>query len=159
VKDNRYKILIIFALFWIIADQLSKWLIVHNLPLHEGFVIIPQCANIVHVRNYGAAFGFLNNPDTDWQFWFFVCVTLFALGIILHFMRKMPYSKILSFGFACILGGAVGNFADRVRLRYVIDFIDIYYDKWHWPVFNVADIAICFGTLIIAYIFYKEPKR
>lgn len=159
MKDNRYKILIIFALLWIIADQLSKWLIVRNLPLHEGFAVIPHCANIVHVRNYGAAFGFLNNPETDWQFWFFVCVTLFALGIILYFMRKMPYSKILSFGFACIVGGAAGNFADRIRLRYVIDFIDIYYDKWHWPVFNVADIGICFGTLLVAYIFYKEPKR
>lgn len=159
MKDNRYKILIIFALFWIIADQTSKWLIVRSLPLHEGFAVIPYCANIVHVRNYGAAFGFLNNPETDWQFWFFVCVTIFALGIILYFMRKMAYSKILSFGFACVLGGAVGNFIDRLRLRYVIDFIDLYYDKWHWPVFNVADIGICFGTLLIAYIFYKEPKR
>lgn len=159
MKDNRYKILIIFALFWIIADQASKWLIVRSLPLHEGFAVIPHCANIVHVRNYGAAFGFLNNPETDWQFWFFVCVTIFALGIILYFMRKMAYSKILSFGFACVLGGAAGNFIDRVRLRYVIDFIDLYYDKWHWPVFNVADIGICFGTLLIAYIFYKEPKR
>ena len=152
MKDNRYKILIIFALFWIIADQFSKWLIVRSLPLHEGFSVIPYAANIVHVRNYGAAFGFLNNPGTDWQFWFFVGVTFFAL-------RKMPYSKLLSFGFACVLGGAIGNFIDRLRLRYVIDFIDLYYDKWHWPVFNVADIAICFGTLIIAYIFYKEPNR
>lgn len=159
MKDNRYKILIIFAMLWIIADQISKWFIVNNLPLHEGFAVIPHCANIVHVRNYGAAFGFLNNPETGWQFWFFVCVTMFALGIILYFMRKMPYSKILSFGFACILGGAAGNFIDRVRMRYVIDFIDLYYDKWHWPVFNVADIGICFGTLLIAYIFYKEPKR
>lgn len=159
MKDNRYKILIIFAMLWIIADQTTKWLIVRSLPLHEGFAVIPYCANIVHVRNYGAAFGFLNNPETDWQFWFFVCVTIFALGIILYFMRKMAYSKILSFGFACVLGGAAGNFIDRLRLRYVIDFIDLYYDKWHWPVFNVADIGICFGTLLIAYIFYKEPKR
>lgn len=158
-KDNRYKILLIFALFWVIADQASKWAIVRNIPLYDGVAVIPHCFNIVHVRNYGAAFGFLNNPDTSWQFWFFVCVTLTALWIILYFMRKMPYSKLLCFGFSCILGGAAGNFIDRIRLRYVIDFIDIYYKQWHWPVFNVADIAICLGTLIAAWIFYKEPNR
>ena len=158
VKDNRYPILIIFAVLWIIADQASKAAIVRNIPLYDGFAVIPFF-NIVHVRNYGAAFGFLNNPESSWHIWFFVSVTMAALGIILHFMRKMPYSKILSFGFACILGGAAGNFIDRVRLRYVIDFIDLYYKEWHWPVFNIADIAICFGTFLVAYIFYKSPDR
>lgn len=156
-KDNRYNILIIFALMWIIVDQSTKWLIVRNFPLYDGFAVIPHFFNIIHVRNYGAAFGFLNNPETDWQFWFFVLVTVFALWVIVYFMRKMPYSRMLSFGFSCILGGALGNFIDRVRLRYVIDFLDFYYKSWHWPVFNVADIAICLGTVLVAYIFYKNP--
>lgn len=158
VKDNRYTILIIFALLWIVADQITKYVIVRTLPLYDGFSVISGFFNIVHVRNYGAAFGFLNNPNIAWQFWFFVFVTFIALGIIFYFLKKMPYSKVLTFGFSCILGGAIGNFIDRVRFRYVIDFLDFYIKSWHWPVFNVADIAICIGTMIVAYLFYQDGR-
>ena len=129
------------------------------IPLHDGFSVINGFFNIVHVQNYGAAFGLLNNPETNWQFWFFFTITLFIVGFILHLVKNSPYDGLLFLGFGLILGGALGNFIDRVRLRYVIDFLDFYIGAWHWPVFNVADMCICVGTGFVAWIYYLEAKE
>lgn len=157
-KDNRFKLLFTLAIICIFLDQITKFLIVRTIPLRDGFSAISGLFNIVHVQNHGAAFGFLNNPDTDWQFWFFFVITIFVIGFILNLVRKSPYDKLLFIGFGFILGGAIGNFFDRIRFRYVIDFLDFYIGSWHWPVFNVADICICIGTAFVAWVYCFEAK-
>ncbi len=158
-NDNRFQLVSTLAFTCIIVDQVTKLFILRAIPLHEGFSVIPGFFNIVHVQNYGAAFGFLNDPKTDWQFWFFFTVTLFVMGFIFSLIRKSPYDKLLFWGFGLITGGAIGNFIDRVRFRHVIDFLDFYISSWHWPVFNVADICICIGTACVAWVYYFEAKE
>lgn len=158
-KDNRFKIVLIIAIICVILDQITKYLIIENIPPYDGFNIISGLFNIVHVKNHGAAFGFLNDPSTDWQFWFFFGVTVLVLSFIINLIRTSAYNLILFWGFALIVGGAIGNFIDRVRFRYVIDFLDFFIGKWHWPVFNVADMCICIGTFIVAIVYYYETKQ
>ena len=158
-KDNRYKFILKIALVCIFLDQITKLFIVSTIPLHDGFPVISGLFNIVHVQNYGAAFGFLNDPQTNWQFWFFVVITICVIGFILNLVKHSNYDKLLFLGFGLILGGAIGNFLDRVRFRYVIDFLDFYINTWHWPVFNVADVCICIGTACVAWVYYFEKEE
>ena len=158
-KDKRFKFLLALVLICIFFDQITKLFLIRAIPLHDGFSVISGFFVIVHVQNYGAAFGLLNNPETDWQFWFFFTITIFIIGFILNLVRESPYDKWLFIGFSLILGGALGNFIDRVRFRYVIDFLDFYIGTWHWPVFNVADMCICVGTTLVARFYYFEAKE
>ncbi len=158
-KDKRYSFILIVSLICILLDQLTKTIIIKNIPLYGGFSVIPGFFDIVHVQNYGAAFGFLNNPETDWQFWFFAAITVFMLGFVYNIIRKSPYDKYLFLGLALIIGGAIGNFIDRLFYRYVVDFLDFYIGNLHWPVFNVADICICLGTGLVILVYYFEAKQ
>lgn len=157
-KDNRFKIILILTVICVFLDQITKLLVLRTIPLHDGFPVISGLFNLVHVQNYGAAFGFLNDPQTDWQFWFFFVITIFIIGFILNLVKNSNYDKLLFLGFGLILGGAIGNFIDRVRFRYVIDFLDFYINTWHWPVFNIADICICVGTAFVAWVYYFEKE-
>lgn len=158
-KDKRFVLLAVLALICVIVDQFTKQLVMQYIPLYDGFSVVDNLFNLVHVRNYGAAFGFLNSPTTDWQFWFFTVVTILAVLFILHVVRKAAYDRLLIIGFGLILGGAIGNFIDRIQYRYVIDFLDFYIGKWHWPVFNIADSTICIGTIIVVIIYLKDTKN
>ena len=140
----------LIAALVIAADQATKWVILKSVAYMESIPVI-GFFNIVHVRNRGAAFGFLNNADTDWQIMFFLATTAVALCVIvwlaLH-TEKHDRASLISLG--GIAGGAIGNAIDRVRLSSVVDFLDFHYAGWHWPAFNVADIAICLGAACIA---------
>ena len=160
--DARYRIMFGCALAAFLADQLTKAAVTAVLPLYSGITVVPGFFDLVHVLNRGAAFGFLNRPDTDWQFWLFLLATLVACGLILSMARTARYSVMLFCGFGLILGGAVGNLADRIRLRAVIDFMDIYLGRWHWPAFNVADMAICIGVVLAGLALWRgsgAPSR
>ncbi|OBQ55684.1 signal peptidase II [Halodesulfovibrio spirochaetisodalis] len=146
---NRYLIVYGIGLFSVIADQFTKWLTVQNIPLWSGFPVIPGFFNLVHVLNRGAAFGFLNNTETNWQIWLFSGAAV-AACIAVHLMtRSAKPNKLLFTALGLILGGAVGNLIDRIRIGAVIDFLDFYYKNYHWPAFNVADICICVGAGLI----------
>lgn len=143
---TRYLIVYGIGLFSVIADQYTKWLTVQHIPLWSGFPVIPDFFNLVHVLNRGAAFGFLNNTDTNWQIWLFGGAAV-AACIAVHLMaRSAKHNKLLFTALGLILGGAVGNLIDRIRIGAVIDFLDFYYKNYHWPAFNVADICICVGA-------------
>ena len=153
----RYRIILGLAAFIAALDQLTKFAVERNLALYE-VVPVTGFFNLVNVRNYGAAFGFLNDPEMNWQFWFFLAATLLAAGIILYIAKQAAdKDKPLFFALGCILGGAVGNLVDRVRYRAVVDFLDFHYAGWHWPAFNVADIAICIGAGLTAFLIWRYP--
>ena len=151
----HWRLLAFLALIWLLVDQATKHLAVKHLAGMPPKVVIPDFFNLILVHNRGAAFGFLNDPAIDWQFWLFLGATLIGCGLVIYLMRSTPPSRLLTLGLAGILGGALGNLIDRVRFRAVVDFLDFYYGQWHWPAFNVADIGICVGAVLVLLIIWK----
>lgn len=141
------------------ADQLSKWALARALPLNGSITVIPDFFDLVNIRNRGAAFGFLNRPDTDWQFWLFLAATGLAVWAIAMLARESRDDQLLLAGLGLVLGGALGNLVDRLRFRAVVDFLDFYWGQWHWPAFNVADMGICAGALLTLLAFWRQARR
>ncbi len=161
-KEKKYFRLVIVAGLVVVIDQISKVIIFEILPLYGTVSVIPGFFNITHVHNPGGAFGFLAGHSEAWRHFVFLFISGLAIGLIIYYYHKTPNSYILlSFGFALILGGAIGNMIDRVRLGVVIDFLDVYIGNLHWPAFNVADSAISIGITIFIYhlVFKKLPDK
>ena len=152
----RYKIILGLALALAALDQWTKHLVVTGIAPHES-IGLTGFFNLVHVRNLGAAFGFLNDPSIRWQMWLFMGVAVLAAVIIFWIAKSArEEERMLFVGLGSILGGAVGNAVDRVRLGAVVDFLDLHYAGWHWPAFNVADMAICFGAGLTALLVLRN---
>ena len=112
--------------------------------------------NINYVRNEGAAWGFMANMNDTYRVPFFFAITIVAVMFLFYYFRMTPPEhRIVRYGLALVLSGAIGNFIDRVRLGYVIDWIDVHWDLLGWryffPNFNVADSAICIGVFLLLY--------
>ncbi|GLZ89595.1 lipoprotein signal peptidase [Metapseudomonas resinovorans] len=140
------------GLWWGIAaalavlDQGTKFAIEQLYELGSSLALGPFF-NLVHVRNTGAAFSFLADAG-GWQRYFFVVIALaVAVTLILMLRRARPWHEALAY--SLILGGAVGNLIDRSVRSYVVDYLDFHYQGWHWPAFNLADVAIVGGALLM----------
>jgi signal peptidase II len=138
---------------WIIAiDQLSKALVVAFLPLYESRTVIPGLFDLTHVRNEGVAFGILNANELPYKAVVTTGLALIALCGIAWYARQVRHDeRFARFGLALILGGALGNLIDRVRLGYVVDFVDVYWQQWHFWAFNVADASITIGAVLVFF--------
>ena len=157
---RRYTLLGGMAALAFALDQASKWWIMAFLPEYRTITVIPGYFDLINIRNRGAAFGFLNRPDIEWQFWLFLAATVVAVGAILALARNARYAPLSFAGLGCILGGALGNLADRLRFRAVVDFLDFHIGALHWPAFNVADTAICIGAFLVCLMMWrKEPEK
>ena len=158
--NARFRLLGVCALLVFLLDQASKWLIVHNIPEYHSVTVISGLFDLVNIRNRGAAFGFLNRSDIEWQFWLFLAATVLACIAIFIVVRGLKEkASLLVIGLGGILGGALGNLTDRLRFRAVIDFLDFYWKDWHWPAFNVADSAICVGAFLVCLVLFFERKE
>jgi len=147
MKSNSLKWLWLSILV-LILDQLSKFYISHEFRLYESLQIIPG-VNITYVQNTGAAFSFLRDAG-GWQRWFFIAVSSGVSLTLIIWLYKLPGTRRwMAIALSLVLGGAVGNLTDRILYGYVIDFVDVYYQKWHWPAFNVADSAISIGVIML----------
>ena len=134
----------------IVADQATKLAVLHSLQLWERVAVIPGLFNLVHFRNRGAAFGLLDSPELAWQNGFLIGVTCLALCLILYMLLASRKRDVwFCLGLGAILGGAVGNLVDRLRLGMVIDYLDFYLGSLHWPAFNLADTAISLGAVTV----------
>ncbi len=153
---RKYLWLTLIAGGIVIADQLTKLLILREVGLHASIPVIPGFFHITHVQNPGGAFGFLANQGALVRGILFLAVSTLAVGLVLWFYHKTPPThRWLANGFALIIGGAVGNLIDRVRFGKVIDFLDFFIRDWHWPAFNVADSAITVGiTIFIIHVIW-----
>lgn len=141
-------------------DQTTKWLVHHGMELHQSIQIIPGLLNLTYVRNTGAAFGLLAAPSPGLRTATLAAFSAIAIGVILWvWVRSRVAPGLFVCCLALILGGAVGNLVDRIRLGEVIDFVDVYWRSYHWPAFNAADSAITVGVglLIIHLLFRKAP--
>jgi signal peptidase II len=131
-------------------DQLSKWLVPRFLPLHDFRPLIDGVLSLSHVRNRGAAFGILSEADLPYQGVIFSVVSLLALAAIAMYSLRLPsMSRLPQTGLALVLGGALGNLMDRMRLGYVVDFIHVYWKQFQWWDFNVADSCISIGVALL----------
>ncbi len=142
----------------VLVDQVTKALVLAYIPLHEGFAVIPGFFNLAHVRNPGGAFSFLAGGDSPMRHYLFLAAGVVALGLILYFYSQTPAThRFLKLGLALIFGGAIGNMIDRLRFNEVVDFLDFYVGKAHWPTFNIADSGVTVGVVIfLLHIVFKK---
>jgi signal peptidase II len=145
--SKSFSVWICIALLVVIIDQLTKLITVHYIPELSSHPLT-SFLNWVLVYNPGAAFSFLAGGD-GWQKWFFIVLGLIATCVMIWLLKRHSNQKIFSFSIALILGGAIGNLIDRFTHGAVVDFIDVYYQQFHWPAFNVADSAITLGTALL----------
>lgn len=144
---KTYWIFALISTCVIAADQATKWMVMRCIPWNDGINVLPGLVNLVHVRNPGAAFGIMSQ-NTGYLRWFFlVAVAVAALLILLCLIvRATRLDGYLLTAYALFFAGAAGNLIDRLRYGEVIDFIDVYVGKYHWPAFNVADSVLCAGV-------------
>ncbi|TNF05978.1 MAG: lipoprotein signal peptidase [Gammaproteobacteria bacterium] len=136
------------ALVVIVLDQWSKQLVSSLFQYGETLSVLPFF-NLTLVHNLGAAFSFLSDAG-GWQRWFFTLLGfIVSLFIVFWIWKIKPPQKLLGLALALVLGGALGNVWDRLTHGYVIDFIDVYYQGYHWPAFNIADSAITCGAILL----------
>lgn len=149
IKINRYYVLyLMLAVMVVFLDQLSKHWILHNMEFQQSLPVLPVFA-IVHARNYGAAFGFLNDAG-GWQTVFFSLIALGVSGVLLLWLKRIAaIERQLSLALALVLGGAIGNLIDRLQFSYVVDFLLVHYNGWQFPAFNIADSAITIGAILL----------
>ena len=145
------------VIFWftlllvVLADQISKWLVVSNFYLGESIQILGSWLHFTYIINNGAAFGIFAG-----KMWMFILLSLFIAGGIIYYLfaYRPPWGIQLFTGL--IVGGAIGNLIDRLSRTGVVDFIDL---GW-WPVFNIADSAVCCGAiLLLIHSFFQDRKE
>lgn len=143
----------------VVADQLSKWLIVTGLQLYDRIPLLPVFA-ITRMHNTGAAFSFLASAG-GWQRWFFIMIAAAVTTLVCVWLRRMPRSGQgwLAASLALIVGGAIGNVIDRVFRGHVVDFISVHWDRWFFPAFNVADSAITVGAVLLLIESFFEGRK
>ncbi|TKH03988.1 lipoprotein signal peptidase [Peribacillus simplex] len=145
----------LIALLVIALDQLTKWMIVKKMEYGESIEIIENLLYITSHRNRGAAWGILQG-----QMWFFYIITIAVIIGLVYYIQKMAKeSVLLGAALALMLGGAIGNFIDRVFRQEVVDFVHTYIFSYSFPVFNVADAALSIGVgLLVIHMFLEEKN-
>ena len=140
----------------IVLDQSSKSVAVQWLTLHQALPVWPGF-NLTLVHNTGAAFSFLSEAG-GWQRYFFIVLTLVISVVMLVWLTRLQAGRAtLAGALSLVIGGAVGNLWDRLQYGYVVDFIEVYYGQWSWPVFNVADSAITIGAALLILDALRRP--
>lgn len=148
MRPGRYLLWLAFAVFLLVMDLWTKHLASQNLELFRP-VVVTSWLNLTLAHNEGAAFSLLAGAG-GWQRWFFTGVALIVSVVLLVWLKRLPHSaRLLPVAITMVLAGALGNMIDRIRLGYVVDFIDLHYQGWHWPAFNIADMVIVTGVILL----------
>lgn len=145
------------AVIVVILDQLTKYIASNSLEMLQPVAVMPMF-NWTLMHNTGAAFSFLADAG-GWQRWFFAIIAIVvSIVIVLWVKRLEQHEKWQAIALTLILGGAIGNVIDRIWLGYVVDFIQVYYQQWYWPAFNIADSAICIGVAMLIIDSIREYR-
>lgn len=157
---TKYSLVLGLAAVIVVADQATKWMVRRWLPLHATIEIVPGFAEFTHVANPGGAFGFLAGADASWRMPFFLLVSLLAVVLLWQVVRRTEaHERGVLFAVGSILGGALGNLIDRVRLGAVTDFISLHWREYYWPAFNVADSFISIGVAVLLWQSLRSSSR
>jgi len=144
----------------VIADQVTKWLVIQRLPLYEDVPLIPGLLSLQHVRNSGAVFGFLSGANLPGKPYLFAAMSALALAALAYYARTIPREERLPrFALSLVIGGAIGNLIDRVRFGYVVDFVKMYWETHVWPNYNVADSAISIGLVLLVIDSFRPREH
>jgi signal peptidase II len=155
---SRYRTLSIITLIILVLDQTTKLYVDANFRLHETVPVIRDFFHLTYVRNKGAAFGILS--DSAVRIPFFITVSVIAMiGILWYVGRLRNDQKLAFFSLSLVFSGAFGNLIDRIRLGEVIDFLDVFWQRHHWPAFNVADSAITVGVVLLFIEMWREDRN
>jgi len=145
LRERRLELAIVLVV--VVLDQITKMLVRNALALHDSVEVIPGFLDLTRVHNTGAAFGMMNGVDFAFKTAVMSMVALAALGGVGWYAISVPLSDVVArIGIAGVVGGAVGNLIDRATAGYVLDFVDAYWNGWHFWAFNVADAAITLGV-------------
>ncbi len=159
--NKKYLYLILITAIVVILDQITKMYININFRLGESVPVIQDIFHITYVRNTGAAFGLFSNASELFRTAFFLSLPPIAMIAIFMFIKSTPEKeKLQCMALSLVFAGALGNYIDRLRFRYVIDFLDFHYKNvWSYPAFNVADISIVCGVIALFYFTFTEEIR
>ena len=154
----KYLYVVLTASWVLCLDQATKIFIHTQFPRQESKAIIEGFFNISYVTNSGGAFGLFNDSHEWLRFILFLLFPLVCIYFIFKLLQETENRfQVLALSF--ILGGALGNYLDRVRLGYVVDFIDWHFRGWHWPTFNIADSFIVMGVAILCFFYAKDYRQ
>lgn len=144
-----------------LGEQFGRFWSVEHPARGKIVEVVADFFHFRYVENPGAAFGFLSRSDSPWRTPFFLVVAVIACFVVISLYRESkPTQVTLRLALAMILGGAIGNFVDRLRLGYVIDFIDWHwYDAYTWPTFNIADSGISVGVVFMFFEMLRQAKE
>jgi signal peptidase II len=153
-KNKSFYFFIILGIA--VVDQASKWLVAKFIPLEGTVDIIKGCLRLWHVRNSGAIWGFFQGHANKLVPLIITALAITSLLIVSYFFLRTPGRNRMELtAYALILGGALGNIIDRLRLGYVVDFLDAYIKAQHWPTFNCADSCITIGVVLLALSMWR----
>jgi len=158
--SRKLVILLAVLVLGLALDLVSKMLVLKFMPLESQIPLVHGFFNLVHVHNQGAAFGLLNSLPVGFTRLFFIATTSLVLAVVGYLWFRLPEeSWPAALGYSLIMAGALGNMIDRVRLGVVVDFLDLYWGRYHWPAFNVADSLVCLGAGVLVWVILTEEKH
>ncbi len=150
----------LWILVLLAVDQVSKAVVVQKIAVLHSISVFPGFFNLTNIRNRGAIFGFFSHSESQLVYVLLTLASLAALGLVVFYFFKTPASdRFMNISLSLILAGALGNLADKIFRGYVVDFLDFYVKRWHWPSFNVADASISIGALLLVYAIFFRRKR
>lgn len=163
MKNKNLWIMLALIFVIIVIDQWSKYVVHNSFYLGESITVIDGFFNLTYVRNSGAAFGFGGGFHDGFRYVLFLALPVVACLYLSYLLFKSCQKSlgILTWAYALILGGAIGNLIDRFRLDFVVDMFDFYQGTYHFATFNVADasISVAAGLLIIDFLFFQNKKK
>lgn len=164
--SKKHWVILLTTPLAVLLDQATKFFIHSTFRLYQEISVIPGYLNIIYVQNRGLIFGSFSDRLGPYSIWVSLAITVVALGIIVHlFFRTEDRAVLLPLALSMVLVGAIGNLIDRLHWGYVVDFIQLYYVEnsppfkaHYWPTFNVADIAITCGIILLLIDSFR-PQR
>jgi len=160
-RSNNVKVTALNLILGILVlDLFTKWLIYYNMTPYQIIPVVDNFFNIVYAKNFGSAFSFLSTAPAWFRKPFFFVINLAAMSFIIYIMFRDKKNRTQFLAFASVLGGALGNFLNRIYPGYAIDFLDVKLTStYHWPSFNVADIAITVGLIVVMLDMAKMESK
>ena len=144
--------IIIFTIIFFFIDLISKLIVGNFMNVQDSIIVISKFFNITYVRNTGAAWSILANST-----WLVILISVVIISmIVIYIYKNKPKYKIEKIGYSMVLGGALGNFMDRIIYGYVIDFLDFNILGYNYPIFNLADSFIFVGVLLIIIFTWRD---
>ncbi|MFB4167573.1 signal peptidase II [Virgibacillus sp. JSM 102003] len=145
----------IIALVIIAVDQLSKWAIIKTMEVGEQITVIENFFYLTSHRNSGAAWGILQGQ----MMFFYIVTVIVIIGVVYYMQKYAKESKLLAISLSLILGGAIGNFIDRLFRKEVVDFFDFNLIGYDYPIFNIADSALVVGVILVLIATFIDEKK